>query len=242
MMLHQQLTDGTIAPGAALPSEPDLARSTNLSRTTVRRALARLAEEGMIERRHGSGTYATVQGAARATASATVDYRGLLKDLRTMAQSTKARLLQYAMISTPPRILAASPELGPRVLFMQRTRIYRGKPFVVISHYVPERLAKRLPKSRLRSIPTVLLFEKIGLIPSIGDQEITAIAADHIFSRELSVNIGAPLLAIRRSVRDRHGTLLEYHEAFYDPELYTVQMQVHRERVGKRGMRWRPAR
>lgn len=240
MMLQQQLADGTIPPGAALPSEPDLARSTKLSRTTVRRALARLAEEGMIERRHGSGTYATVQGAARAKASAAVDYGKLLQDLRVMAQSTKVRLLQYAIISTPPRILAASPDLGSRVLFIQRTRTYRGKPFVVISHYVPERLAKRLPKAQLRSTPTVLLFEKAGMIPKIGEQEVTAIAADHVFSRELSVNIGAPLLAIRRSIRDRHGTLLEYHEAFYDPEMYTVQMQVHRERVGKRGMRWRP--
>jgi len=242
MMLKQQLADGTIAPGAALPSEPDLALSTKLSRTTVRRALARLAAEGLIERRHGSGTYATMQGAARAKAVASADYGRLLGDLRTMARVTKARLLQYAVIATPPRILAVNPELGTRVLYMQRTRLYRGKPFVVISHYIPERLVKLLPKAQLKSVPPIFLFEKKGMVPTIGDQEVTAVAADHVFSRELAVNIGAPLLAIRRSVRDSRGTLLEYHEAFYDPEVYSVQMQVRRERVGKSGMRWRPGR
>lgn len=242
MMLKQQLADGTIAPGAALPSEPDLARTTKLSRTTVRRALARLAEEGLIQRRHGSGTYATVQGAARAKAAANADFPGLLADLRAMARVTKVRMLQHAVIATPPRILASSPELGTRVLYIQRTRLYRGKPFVVISHYIPERLVKLLPKAQLKSVPPIFLFEKKGMVPTIGDQEVTAVAADHVFSRELAVNIGAPLLAIRRSVRDNRGTLLEYHEAFYDPELYTMHMQVHRERVGKSGMRWRPGR
>jgi GntR family transcriptional regulator len=242
MMLKQQLADGTIAPGAALPSEPDLSRATKLSRTTVRRALARLAEEDLIQRRHGSGTYATVQGAARAKAAASADFPGLLADLRAMARVTKVRMLQHAVIATPPRILASCPELGTRVLYIQRTRLYRGKPFVVISHYIPERLSNILSKAQIKSVPPIFLFEKKGMVPTIGDQEVTAVAADHVLSRELAVNIGAPLLAIRRSVRDSHGTLLEYHEAFYDPDLYTLQMQVHREKVGKSGMRWRPGR
>ncbi|MBV6422721.1 MAG: Mannosyl-D-glycerate transport/metabolism system repressor MngR [Steroidobacteraceae bacterium] len=240
MMLQQQLADGTIPPGAALPSEPDLALKTRLSRTTVRRALARLASEGLIERRHGSGTYATMQGARRAKAAAAFDCAALIGDLRQMARVTTARVQQFAMIATPPRILEACPELGPRVLFVQATRHYRGKPFVVINHYIQERQAKRFSKSVLRKSPAIFVFEKAGMVPTLGNQQVTAIAADHVFSRELAVNIGAPLLAIRRSVRDAHGMLLEYHEAFYDPEVYSLHMEVHRERVGKSGMRWRP--
>lgn len=237
MLLKQQLADGTIAPGAPLPSEPTLARRTRLSRTTVRRALARLAAEDLIERRHGSGTYATVQGAKRAKAAAQFDCAGLLTDLRTMARQTTTRLLQYGIIATPPRILTACPDLGARVLLIQRTRLYHSKPFVVISHYIPERLAKILSKARLKSVPTVFLFEKARMVPTVGEQQITAIAADHVFSRELSVSIGAPLLAIRRRVRDAKGNILEYHEGVYDPEMYSVQMEVHREKVGKSGMR-----
>ncbi len=242
MMLQQQLADGTIAPGAALPSEPDLAHRTHLSRTTVRRALARLAAEGMIERRHGSGTYATTQGAVRARSAAAVDCSKLLGDLRAMARTTTTRLLHHAMIATPPRVLAACPELGPRVLMVQRTRIYRGKPFVVITHYLPERHAALFAKSRLKSQPTIFVFEKAGITPARGDQQITATAADHVFSRELAVNIGAPLLAIHRAMRDAKGAVLEYHEALYDPEFITVQMEVQREKVGKDGFRWRPVR
>src|ERR1700746_4225386 len=56
--LSGALNDGTIPAGGALPSEPELVTRYRLSRTTVRRALARLEEEGRIIRRRGSGTFA----------------------------------------------------------------------------------------------------------------------------------------------------------------------------------------
>ncbi|MEU7895060.1 PLP-dependent aminotransferase family protein [Nonomuraea sp. NPDC049152] len=48
---------GALAPGGRLPSERDLARIVGLSRGTVAAALTTLCEEGLFERRHGSGTY-----------------------------------------------------------------------------------------------------------------------------------------------------------------------------------------
>src|SRR3979490_1570693 len=57
-LLSGALSDGTIPAGGALPSEPDLVTRYKLSRTTVRRALARLEGEGRIVRPRGSGTFA----------------------------------------------------------------------------------------------------------------------------------------------------------------------------------------
>ncbi len=48
---------GTLAPGSRLPSERDLARALGLSRGTVAVAFNLLCEQGLFERRHGSGTY-----------------------------------------------------------------------------------------------------------------------------------------------------------------------------------------
>ena len=111
-----------------------------------------------------------------------------------------------------------------------------------MSHYIPERLAPRFSKARLKSQPTTWVFEKAGLVPSVASQQITAIAADHVLSRELGVSIGAPILSIRRAVRDSKGALLEYHEVFYDPESISVQMEVQREKGNRDSVRWRPVR
>ncbi|MFI6321748.1 PLP-dependent aminotransferase family protein [Nonomuraea sp. NPDC050556] len=48
---------GALAPGARLPSERDLAQTVGVSRGTVAAALNSLVEQGLCERRHGSGTY-----------------------------------------------------------------------------------------------------------------------------------------------------------------------------------------
>nr|WP_055505568.1 PLP-dependent aminotransferase family protein [Nonomuraea pusilla] len=50
-------TTGLLAPGSRLPSERELAQAVGLSRGTVAAAFNVLCEEGLCERRHGSGTY-----------------------------------------------------------------------------------------------------------------------------------------------------------------------------------------
>lgn len=44
-------------PGEKLPSEPLLAKQLGVSRTTVRAVLETLAASGIVQKRHGSGTY-----------------------------------------------------------------------------------------------------------------------------------------------------------------------------------------
>ena len=57
--LRQQIIDGQIATGEALPSERDLCAIIGASRVTIRKATELLIEEGLLSRRQGSGTYVT---------------------------------------------------------------------------------------------------------------------------------------------------------------------------------------
>src|ERR1700761_7692481 len=97
-VLSQALADGDIGAGEALPSEPSLVRQYGVSRTTVRRALARLAAERCIVRRRGSGTFARDNiartGSARQIAS-------IIDDPRGVATNTTVRLLEFKHTPTP---------------------------------------------------------------------------------------------------------------------------------------------
>ena len=57
--LREELARNSGRPGYKLPTEQDLSRQYHLSRQTVRHALSLLEEEGLIQRRQGSGSYAT---------------------------------------------------------------------------------------------------------------------------------------------------------------------------------------
>jgi len=59
--LRQSLTDRVYRPGNKMPSESELVGRFGASRPTVRRALAQLESEGLIERRMGSGTIVSPQ-------------------------------------------------------------------------------------------------------------------------------------------------------------------------------------
>jgi GntR family transcriptional repressor for pyruvate dehydrogenase complex len=51
------LQDGSFDPGDALPSQQDLADQLGVSRPVLREAMQRLAAAGLVEIRHGSGSY-----------------------------------------------------------------------------------------------------------------------------------------------------------------------------------------
>src|SRR6516165_9973396 len=57
LVLHDEIDRGVIAPGEALPTEQTLCEQFGVSRITVRRALADLAQQGYIERRQGVGSF-----------------------------------------------------------------------------------------------------------------------------------------------------------------------------------------
>lgn len=56
-VIRKQLAKQAWVAGDRLPSEPALAEQLGVSRVSVRAALAQLESEGLVSRRHGSGTY-----------------------------------------------------------------------------------------------------------------------------------------------------------------------------------------
>ena len=62
--LNKRINTGIYAPGSKLPSESDLANELNVSRASIREALAELDAKGLLWRRHGVGTFVVESGAA----------------------------------------------------------------------------------------------------------------------------------------------------------------------------------
>ena len=55
--IRQKIQTGEWAKGYQLPSEPELAKAFDVSRATIRQSIFNLVQKGMLERRHGTGTY-----------------------------------------------------------------------------------------------------------------------------------------------------------------------------------------
>ena len=55
--LREAIDRDALAPDDALPAERDIAVDFGISRITVRKAIEGLVEEGVLDRRHGAGTF-----------------------------------------------------------------------------------------------------------------------------------------------------------------------------------------
>jgi DNA-binding FadR family transcriptional regulator len=65
-MLGAEIESGAWPPGTRLPTERALAELSGLPRSAIRQALGELVHRGLVERRHGSGTYVVDPAAADA--------------------------------------------------------------------------------------------------------------------------------------------------------------------------------
>jgi GntR family transcriptional repressor for pyruvate dehydrogenase complex len=75
------IVDGTLRPGDKLPPERELSGRLGVSRPTLREAVRALVIMGMLESRHGSGTFVAGTGDAGAGLSITINLHDPLESL-----------------------------------------------------------------------------------------------------------------------------------------------------------------
>lgn len=237
VVLRQQIVDGQYSPDAAMPSEQELARTFEVSRITVRRALERLQREGLVSRARGRGTFARP---SMLPAGEQINLRGLFENLLAMGLRTRVKLVEVAYLPASPtiaEILKVKPEA-----FVQRAirlRYHRDVPFSHLTTYLPEDIAAHCKEEDLADKPLLLLLERAGVKVTAGEQVISAKLADPIVAPLLEVETGSPLISVKRIVLDQNERPVEYLHSLYRPDIYEYQMKLSRVE-GKTITLWQP--
>ncbi|MGH8211559.1 MAG: GntR family transcriptional regulator [Steroidobacteraceae bacterium] len=226
-VLSQALAEGDIGAGEPLPSEPSLVRQYGVSRTTVRRALARLVAERCIVRRRGSGTFARDKVARSASAR---QIASILDDTRGVATNTMVRLLEFKSTPIPDFLRHEWPEFGPTVLAIRRVRYVDREPVALVTTYVPEQIGRQLTLRRLGNDTVLAALDKLGFHGSSAEQEAGAAAADPFTARHLGVGVGTPVLNLKCLARDAKGRILRYANYLYRSDRYEIHTVVERTR------------
>lgn len=226
-VLSQALADGDIGAGQALPSEPSLVRQYGVSRTTVRRALARLAAERSIVRRRGSGTYARDKVVRVASAR---QIAAILDDPRTIGINTTVRLLEFKNTPVPPFLNLQWPQFGSSVLTIRKVRYVDHEPVALVTAYLPEQIGRQLTPRRLGNDTILAALGKLGFHGASAEQEATAVAADPVAAKYLEYGVGSPALNVKSLARDARGRILRYANYLYRPDRYEIHTVIDRDK------------
>lgn len=232
LVLREQLRAGEFQGEQPMPGELELAGRFGVSRVTVRSALDKLVEEGLIERHRGRGTFARPRSELTgAPADERPRLSGLLENVVAAGLKTQVKVIDIARIAAPPEVcLALRLALDAPVQRAVRVRSYEGAPVSHITTYVPAPLASALGAKELGAKPMLKLLEESGVAVASAEQTISARLADAAVAPLLEVEVGTALLAVTRTVHDDTGRPVQLLHGLYRPDRYEYRM--HLERSG----------
>jgi GntR family transcriptional regulator len=232
LVLREKLQEGAFDAG--VPAEIALAKQFGVGRVTVRHALEQLAEEGLITREPGRGTWPSRNAVHQAKGLLDQNPQahasrltGLLESLVSTSLTTTLVLREWRTITASDSVAAAlAIPVGDKVKKMVRVRSSSDGPVSHITTYLPYALARNFARRDLGSKATLLLLEKSGISLGRAHQTVSARQADANIASELEVSVGSALLAVRRVVYDADERPVQWLHGLYRPDRYEYQMEI----------------
>jgi GntR family transcriptional regulator len=223
--LHDQILAERWPPGSLLPNEPTLAEQFSVSRVTIRRSLAELEREGLIERRRGHGT--TVRS-RWPSPPVHAEVSGFVASMKSLVAQTEVKLLHYGFAPLPAAV-ARTLELEPetRALQLVRLRHFGGAPFCHQVNWLRGDVAERLDAADVVARGLVVIYEELDLFPRTARQRCFARAAGTTVASLLGVTASAPVLGLERVFRDADGKPFDVMTGLYRSDSFVFDMTMH---------------
>jgi GntR family phosphonate transport system transcriptional regulator len=202
------IRDGVYAPGSRLPVEAELARRYGVNRHTLRRAMAALAENGLVRVEQGRGTFVQEH---------VVDYavgpRMRMSEALIGQQRAPGGRLLHAELRKADRTVAKNLGLraGAGVVLLETLSEADGKPISVSQHYFPQSRCAGIAEAYRESGSITRALAACGVPDFIRrTTRITARLPGAIYARHLQQPANRPILMTESVNVDPDGRPIEY--------------------------------
>lgn len=189
--MRKEILDGKRLPGERLAGERVLCEYYRVSRITLRHALRLLSEEGLIQRRHGSGNYVAPNPTRRIPVM--IDYTGSMRD---HAPQLRRKLLKCRWQSAE-QSQAAALQIEPEteVLYFERIDSLQGKTVAWDRAAIVRPFAEQLSIGDLSRVDFIEQWMRRGEFHIIKcEQMVEAVPATVEMARQLGMRTGRPVL------------------------------------------------
>ena len=201
--IERGIADGRFAAGEKLPGEMEIAETYRVNRHTVRRALAALAERGLVRAERGSGTYVEAPRLAYPLRSRT----RFSEIVGAGGQEPRGQLIEASDdVATREVARALGLKTGAPLIRIESVRFADRTPICVSTTWLS---AERFPEAgrvfaTTRSITTMLTHFGIRDYRR-GSSKITAAIADATDAARLDLALGRPVLVVDSTDIDLDG-------------------------------------
>ena len=191
---------GVYPVGSRIPPEHELEQQYQVSRVTVRRALAELTEKGMLERKQGKGTFVSVPHVQQNLKSLHSFHDACRQNGRTPG----TRVIRVSETAADGNDLTElNLREGSRVLEILRVRLADDEPVVLEKNHFS--MAYTYLEEEDLSGSLYALLREYGTEPVQAVHDISICYADREAAELLGIEDGSPLLCLHELVFDQRG-------------------------------------
>lgn len=215
-MITGAIASGEIAVESQIPSERELANLTGLSRVTIRKAIAKLVAEGLIEQQRGAGSFVKPPPTKVQQSLSTLESFTESLSARAMV-STSTLLRQGLFTPTPNERMILGLATGEQVARVDRLRSGDGIPMALEYSTLPQDILPA-PEQVETSLYKILRGENSAPVRAI--QKILASNLSESEAQMLQMKPGAAVLLIERTGYLHSGRPVEFTRGLYRSDLY----------------------
>jgi GntR family transcriptional regulator len=220
--LRRQVAAGR--PGDRLPSDAELCERFSVSRMTARQAVQLLANEGLLVRRRGEGTFIAPRTVPRILGSPL----SFTENMRRRGLRADSRLLEAGWVEpTAEERTALRLGAADRAILIERLRLADDRPMAIERAVVAPACAAVLDDD-LAGGSLHAAFERLGRVPSTATARVSARRPTQRERKLLGLAQSGVVLSERRTISDAAGIPLEHTETLYAAERYAFEAFLER--------------
>ena len=215
--VRQAMESGILQDGDFLPSERQFTEALGISRITVRKALAKLEQDGHIGRSRGYGTFIKKAVDARLSYSL-AGVKGFSREV--MLQGRKPDTLWISRDQIPASALIASKLAiteGTPVYMLKRIHYIDTRPMSVAVSYV---IMAAIGDVQDIGVSLYDYFSRNNIELGALQSRVNAAMSDAETLQSLQLTEPMPLLIIKQTLFDGQNRPIEYSESFCRSDMY----------------------
>jgi len=219
--LRREIEGGRYAPTGRLPTEKELMARFEVSRITIRQALQRLLEGGLVVRKQGKGSF---------VAGSTVRHE--LRELRTFYDVMESQglepeteLLRFEPVTPSPEVAAAMGAPAGKLMFLERLYRIDGAP-IAVAHTWLIADARRITWEQAEANPSYSILQSLlGRAIAQASVAVRGRLAGRAIARLLGVSPKSAVLVLNRVSYDAQGAPLETTAFVVNSDTYEFTLE-----------------
>lgn len=228
-IVKRNISAGTLSPGDLLPSEADLCRTFDISRSTVRQAIGTLESDGLVVRKQGRGTFVAEPKMRRRTETV----YSFTSEISAMGLTPSSTLIDFAVIEPTPDIVKVLELSSPDTKVYRFTRIRNvdGEPLILETSFYPQFIYPKLTRELLQTHSFYSLLFEVGIVPDSAVDSYEAVMMSRKEAEMLGCKSGSCGFFVQRRTRTESGMIYEFTQSLIRADRVKLDVRLHRDGV-----------